>query len=120
MGCRPVSGGEVRSMPVVNSARLAGVENDWHILNIVLIGRQLLSIGLKMAVRFRLLEAFRNVRLKRQLIVLYPKRRMCSMMVMVRSVSSTWRCPEEILIRTMNSGMPNGWSILLGEKIFSR
>lgn len=28
--------------------------------------------------------------------------------------------PEEILIRTMNSGMPNGWSILLGEKIFSR
>ena len=110
----------VRSMPVVNSARLAGVENDGHILNIVLIGRQLLSIGLKMAVRFRLLEAFRNVRLKRQLIVLYPKRRMCSMMVMVRSVSSTWRCPEEILIRTMNSGMPNGWSILLGEKIFSR
>ena len=66
------------------------------------------------------LEAFRNVRLKRQLIVLYPKRRMCSMMVMVRSVSSTWRCPEENLIRTMNSGMPNGWSILLGEKIFSR
>ena len=106
MACKQVSGGEVRSMPVVSSVKPV-VVSVWHMPNIVLTGRKHPYTVLPM-VKCRLSAEFPNVRLRQQATGSFQKRKMYSSMVMVHNVNLFWKCREAPVMERKIRKMPNG------------
>lgn len=106
MACKQVSGGEVRSMPVVSSVKPV-VVSVWHMPNIVLTGRQH-PYTVPPMVKCRLSAEFPNVRLRQQATDSFQKRKMYSSMVMVHNVNLFWKCREAPVMEQKIRKMQNG------------